>query len=209
MNSSGTTFAELVLELGIPESIVGLFASYPYAIIFAALLMGGGIILFPAFYLSILGALNPWAVVGAMVGATVVADTFWYAVGRGILPGFFQKRMEQSRSKYVRDLSHVMKGKELLILFYSKFIYGTRIATQVMCGSRKVSFLPFIGVNIGAVFVLAAIYYAVVRTASLSIDSMGEFKYKIGIALAVSVVVLGGVHFLLHRYLLPRMRAAK
>jgi hypothetical protein len=55
-------------ELGIPENIAQLFVAHPYIIIFLSLLLGGGIVLFPAFYLSLTGKLNVWYIFAVVQG---------------------------------------------------------------------------------------------------------------------------------------------
>lgn len=122
--------ASTIQSFELPYVVAQSFASYPYEIIFISLLLGGGIILFPAFYLSVVGVLEWLDIIGIMILAAVVSDTFWYLVGFGSLPKFMESRIGKER--YLQKLTKVTEGKELTFLFYSKFIYGTRIATSTM-----------------------------------------------------------------------------
>ncbi|HEU4677644.1 MAG TPA: hypothetical protein VFS75_02920 [Candidatus Paceibacterota bacterium] len=195
----GESLYASAIAAGIPDGIVAVFAAHPYAIIFLSLLVGGGIILFPAFYLSLSGALSASSIIWVMVGAAIVNDSFWYAVGRGMLPRFIERRFIESRSDKVRRLSRVVRGRELVVLFYSKFVYGTRIAAQILCGARKVSLPPFQLVGAFAVLILGCVYYGVVRIAARSAESLTDARVKLAVVLFATALAMGTLHYLAYR----------
>ncbi len=184
-------------SFGLPEFVITFFASHPYEIIFICLLIGAGVVLFPAFYLATVGVLNGWVILLVMILAGLVADSFWYLVGRGLLPRFIESRIE--KGKYLKKLTDITEGKELVYLFYSKFIYGTRIATQILCGARKVYYGGFLGVSAVSVTLLGGIYYMLIRFTSAGIDSLGDLKYKLFIVLVTTMVIVGSIHYLVYR----------
>jgi membrane protein DedA with SNARE-associated domain len=190
--------ASTIQSFGVPDFFIQITSSHPYGIIFLCLLFGGGIVLFPAFYLSVMGILKWWYIIAVMVVAAALADAFWYLVGLGVLPKFVESLTE--RGKYVSKLSKISEGKELIILFYSKFIYGTRIAVQIVCGARKINFPSYLAVNSVAVSILGVIYYLIVRFTSVGVDSFGEIKYKLVVVLSVTVLLVGTIHFLVYRF---------
>lgn len=194
---------EAVNAFSLPDAVVSLFVSYPYPIIFVCLLVGLGIILFPSFYLAVMGVFTWWHIIGIMVLATLIADSFWYFVGRGIIPTFISSRLDHG--KYAKKLGEVTEGRELILLFYSKFVYGTRIAVQILCGARKVNYAAFLGINTATVIFLGFLYYGTVRFASSGIDSLGELKHKFVFVLLITFFVLGAFHFILYRLLKGRV----
>jgi membrane protein DedA with SNARE-associated domain len=199
MPSGLSSLSDAVSTLGVPGWFIDIFVSYPYAIIFVSLLIGGGIILFPAFYLSLTGELTLWYIIGTMALAAVVSDGFWYGVGRGTMPKFLERYTKRRRTKYLEKASDFIAGRELVMVFYSKFVFGTRIAAQVICGARKVSFLSFLGVNILGVIVIGFIYYGVVRFTWMSVSSMDDLKMKLFIAVPAMAAILGMFHFVAYR----------
>jgi membrane protein DedA with SNARE-associated domain len=190
---------QAIQAFGLPALVVTLFTSYPYPIIFVSLLVGGGIILFPAFYLAVLGVFTWWHIIGIMVLATLFADSFWYLVGRGAVPAFMSSRF--NRAKYLKKVTNSTKGRELILLFYSKFVYGTRIAVQVLCGARRVNFAAYLFVNTATVILLGLLYYGTVKFAAAGIETLGELRYTFVKVLVLTFVVLGALHFFLYRLL--------
>lgn len=187
------------MTLAIPESLLDIIASYPYAIVFVGLLLGGETVLLPALYFVVVGELNGWYVMGIMVIATIISDIFWYAIGRGAVPIFIRQKVKEDRLRQVDRFSSVVVGKELFILFYSKFIYGTRIAAQVFCGAREVSFYPYLAVNTLAVAALGGVYYLTVRWSMVIVESIGGLHYKLIFVLALVGLIAGFIHLLLYR----------
>jgi membrane protein DedA with SNARE-associated domain len=192
-----TQIAAALASFGLPNIVTAFFATHPYGIIFISLLFGGGVIIFPAFYLAVTGMLNAIYILGIMTLASIVADSFWYMAGRGIFPHFIERHLE--KGKHLKKINEITEGKELIFLFYSKFVFGTRIATQLLCGARKVNFFLYIIVTIIAVLLLGIIYYLAIRLTAVGVDSLGDLKYKLGIVLAVTMLTVGGLHFVLYR----------
>lgn len=188
-----------LIQAGIPEGVVSIFAEYPYAVIFVSLMIGGGIILFPSFYLAIVNELTLAYIWGIMIIATIISDSFWYATGRGVGPKFFRSIMEKKRSVYLERASEFIEGRELVMLFYSKFVYGTRIAAQVICGARKVPYIRFLGVNIVAVMILGLIYYVLVYFAWERISRAEALRFKAALSIILVIAVVGVLHYLIYR----------
>lgn len=194
MNVVPQSFNDLVTVLSLPESVLQVLSSYPYAFVFVGLLLGGETVLLPALYLAVIGVLNGWYVMGVMIAATVISDGFWFTIGRGIIPAFMQRFVNKKRAHQLQTFSNIVAGKELIILFYSKFIYGTRIAAQVLCGARKVSLYSYLSINTCAVISLGAVYYITVRSLFVIVNYFNGFQYRLAAVFALIVAVSALIH---------------
>ena len=131
-----------------------------YIGIFLALIIGGETVLLPALYLAVSDTLFSLPVVFLIsLFATIVADLILYVLGRSISSQslfshpFFSKYRERMAS-----LSSLFQSHALLILFSSKFVYGTRSLVQILCGRHHVPFIKYFSVNILAITLLNVIY---------------------------------------------------
>ncbi|MDP3965623.1 MAG: VTT domain-containing protein [bacterium] len=199
MDTAPQSFNDLVALLSLPESVLQMLSAYPYAFVFVGLLLGGETVLLPALYLAVIGVLNGWLVMGIMIASTVISDGFWYSIGRGLAPHFIERFASEKRALQLQKISHVITGKELIILFYSKFIYGTRIATQMLCGARKINFYRYFAVNTCAVVALGAVYYLTVRSSFVIVNYFSSFHYRLVVVFVLIVAVSAIIHVLVSR----------
>lgn len=171
-------------------------AAHPYAFVFIGLIFGGETILLPAIYLAIVGALNLSYVTALMVLATIVSDILWYYAGIGAIPFLKKRQMRPRVQKAVSGLSAMFQRNDAYVLFISKFIYGTRIAAQVLCGMHKMNFRKYLVINTAGVLALMAVYTFIVYTAVEASNALGTFdavggtKYRLQITFACIVLVL-------------------
>jgi membrane protein DedA with SNARE-associated domain len=170
-------------------------AAHPYIFVFIGLVLGGETILLPAIYLCMTGVLRLSYVTALMVVATVVSDVLWYYAGRGAVPFLTKKELKPRVQKAVTGLSSMFKRNDSYVLFMSKFIYGTRIAAQVLCGMHRMPMRKYLAVNTAGVMALMAVYTFVVYTALETADAVGELsmgvaKYRVHITFAAIILVL-------------------
>lgn len=164
-----------------------------YIGVFLALLIGGETVLLPALYLAVSNTLFSVPVVFIIsLLATIIADLILYMLGRSIPPQslfshpFFSKYRERMTS-----LSSLFEMHALLILFSSKFVYGTRSVVQIMCGRYRIPFIKYFSVNILAItllnviYVLAAkgVYQGVSRWSTDTSALIAAFVVFVGIAI--------------------------
>ncbi len=167
--------------------------NYPYPFIFVGLLLGGETVLLPALYLGVTGVLNTTYVVIIMLVCTIISDTFWYAFGHGALPKVMRISLKGRVQNQVDRFRGVVQGKELKILFLSKFVYGTRIAAQVLAGLHRVPFGRYFLVNVTAVLAIAGTYLLIIHVAvAFSYNVQGLYGKFIAFTtvLIVSMVAL-------------------
>src|SRR4051812_22138626 len=117
-------------------------AEQPYLLLFLALLLGGETVLVPAVYLALVGKLEIAPVVGVASVATILSDSVWFCVGRFLA---FERlcRIRWLGKRWPQVLtstSDLFRRHGLKLVFISKFLYGTRIAAQMLAGVTR---LPF------------------------------------------------------------------
>ena len=172
--------------------IVELLTTYKYAVLFFGMLFLGETFLLPAVYLSLDGKISPGMVVLISCVATVVSDVVWYYLAF-IVP--FHKirhwrRVEHHQDKFEK-LSQLFDKHNYRILFLSKFVYGTRILVQILCGVKRMNFWKYIAVNIfGVLSYMVFLYFiAVVVNRSIAGEVMGGFKIAIAVFIVIVIVI--------------------
>lgn len=124
-----------------------------YLILFFALLVGGETVLVPAVCLALVGKLQVLPLIGVASLATLISDSAWYLMGR-LLPLEKISELPWLGRKWPQGVAYVsdlFKRHGLKAVFVSKFLYGTRIAAQMLAGVTRIPYMRYITVNIGSV----------------------------------------------------------
>ncbi|NBB92555.1 MAG: DedA family protein [Gammaproteobacteria bacterium] len=154
---------------GIFQPVVDLVAAYPYLALFVGLLLAGEVVLLPALYLATTGRLDPLVVLGVAVTATMVSDLAWFLLGRHSPRGAVERMRQRHSSRVVNRLQGLFSRNGPRLLLLSKFVYGTRIAAQVIAGALNMPFRTWLAVNFAAVvtitLAMAGLAWGVVGTA--------------------------------------------
>ncbi|RFF31209.1 DedA family protein [Wenzhouxiangella sediminis] len=154
---------------GIFQPVLDLVAAYPYLMLFVGLLLAGEVVLLPALYLATTGRLDPVAVILVAVVATMLSDLAWFMIGRWSPSGAVEKMRQRHSSRVVNRLQGLFSRNGPRLLFLSKFVYGTRIAAQVLAGALNMPFRTWVMVNFAAVvtitLAMAGLAWGVVGTA--------------------------------------------
>ena len=175
------TFAIVIPQI-IPGNI--------YTVLFAGLLLGGETALLPAVYFGIEGTLYLPLVILISVVATAVSDTFWYALGRSVpMQKIASSWWLASYEKHVLSLSKLFAEKGLVILFLSKFVYGTRTAAQILCGVNKIKFAGYFAVNIAGILALNSFFIVLGLVLKDSLSALVASPHTVWASLALFVVV--------------------
>src|SRR5438445_5815692 len=132
-----------------------ILTDHSYVALFFAVLLGGETMLLPAVYFALLGKLELLPVIAVAATATILSEFGWCLAGRllpakriGRLP-FLRRRWPQSLA-YASDL---FKRHGSKTVFVSKFLYGTRIATQVLAGVTRLGYVRYLIANSASVLV--------------------------------------------------------
>jgi len=184
---------------GIFQPVLSFIAAYPYWVLFVGLLLAGEVVLLPALYLATTGRLDPVLVVSVAVVATMLSDLAWFLLGR-LSPSSAVERMQQRYSgRVVSRLQILFRRNGVSLLFLSKFVYGTRIAAQVLAGVLHVSLRKWFVVNLAGVvtvtLVLAGLAWGVVGTAHRLEELVQhiEVAFLLFVLLAIAAYLLIGI----------------
>lgn len=176
--------------------ILEFITSHPYYSVFIGLVIGGESVLLPALYLATQKVLSIEYVWGLSLLATAISDTVWYYIGYKFslqrLSGipFFKKHIDT-----VHILSRLFRKHGLLLIFISKFVYGTRVASQVLSGSIKISFIKYFFVNMAGVIALNSVFTVLAYTVTTSLSQMEDYVYafEVGFLILIIFIILTNI----------------
>lgn len=172
-----------------------LLQQYEYVFLFFGILVGGEVVLLPAVYLAVIGVFGFAPLVAIAVTATLVTDTFWYTVGRKLPLGrvrnwpFIRKRKDR-----IAKASEVFRKHGLKFLLVSKFIYGTRLATQFLCGAHKLPFFQYLAMDVLGVLIWMGAILSVGLLVGSSLQALDNAVFQVGLF----ATVFFGLVILLH-----------
>lgn len=165
--------------------VVSFVQMYPYVFLSAGFFFAHESVFIPSIYLGLSGTLDLELLVILMIVMSVISDAAVHLVGRYIS----EERIRRHAGKRLLtavDAGHVFFERYgLVAIIVSRFIYGTRVATQLLSGMYRVPFVQYIIVNtIGmTVFIVAlTALLASVRT---------SFDFLIESFAVVKIAVLG------------------
>lgn len=153
------------------ETLLHFVAVYGYLAVFVGTVVWGETIMISAGFLSSLPeiGLNIYLIIFFGILGTLVSDSIWYLIGHtGKKGSRFLKRYEHFvlvKPRVVERIKYHFHKHEGKTIFFSKFIYGTRIIVLIMAGLlgmkyRKFLFYNFLSIVFWAVGMGLLGYYA-------------------------------------------------
>jgi membrane protein DedA with SNARE-associated domain len=132
-----------------------------WLVFFGALVLGETAII-PAAALTGHGAFGPWEVAGWAYLGTMVADLFWFRIGRHA-DRYLSRHQDRQRryQKVAARLDRWCGARPERALLFIKFVYGARLATIFYLSLRGVALRRFVAFTA----VGAALWIAVIVTA--------------------------------------------
>lgn len=181
--------------------LLDFITTHPYFSVFIGLIIGGESVLLPALYLGTQKVLSIEYVWALSLLATAVSDTVWYFVGykfslqRLSSISFFKKHIDT-----VHVLSRLFRKHGLMLIFISKFVYGTRVATQVLSGSIKISFIKYFFVNMAGVIALNSVFTVLAYTVTTSLSQIEDYVYafELGFLLLIIFIIMINIFIKYH-----------
>ena len=162
-----------------------------YVIFFIGMFFLGETVLLPAIYLSLVGQMSIVAVVILSTIANLLSDLAWYFAARLLPIDNIKKwkRVERHQETFTK-LGLLLNRHEYYILFASKFVYGTRILVQIICGTRRTPLGKYFIVNLaGTILYLAFLYTAAFGVNKLSTNFYAEVLIFIGLVAAMNLII--------------------
>ncbi len=181
--------------------ILALLQAHSYLFLFLGMLVGGESVLIPAVYLAISGKLAYAPLFFFAALATIVSDSVWYVVGRRLsFERLKRSRFTAKHAVAVTRVETLMAKHGLKLLFFSKFVYGTRIALQLLSGMKRVSFVRYVLVNTAGVLGYLVVTLLLALLIDASAGALGQTIRHIEIAsFFILFIVLVLAHLWLHR----------
>jgi membrane protein DedA with SNARE-associated domain len=189
------------MSIEIFEPVIQFLAAHPYVYTFVALLFVGESVLIPVIFLAVAGQLDIKFVFVAAVAATVISDSLWYWLGRAFPPEVYQRFTGAKTEQAMAKLEHLFTVKGAQTLFLSKFVYGTRIAAQVLSGVHRMPFAKYTIVNTLGVVALTTVLTAIGYSIEGTVENFGAIVYRLQAAFLGFVVAATAVHLIIGRIL--------
>jgi len=159
--------------------------------------------------LAAMGGSPVWQVVGAGVGAALVADTGWYAAGRrfGMRVLSTLCRMSLSQDSCVRQTESIFQRFGAASMLFAKFIPGFASVATALAGALRLNYLKFVifdaggaGLWVGVAVLLGFLFSDAIGTVIEKLNSLGRYGVMIVIAGFIAWIVFKW----LRRYLFIR-----
>lgn len=173
------------------EYILHMDALQLYPALFVGLILLGGFVLLPAMYLTLVGAINLPLLFLFTILAAMLSDSFWYAIGLlSKKEKLYSLKFVQKRINEARQFSSFYQKHGVRLVFLTKFVYGTRIASHVLAGMHHIHLGKFIGATSSGTAIWFWIFYSLLRVLDFGIHSAQATAFRIQIFFLVSAVIL-------------------
>lgn len=188
------------------DFILGLSPQVIYAGVYIGIIFTGGVTLLPAMLYALSGYLDMKLVFVVAIAAALTADSLWYMVGRAAkekriysLP-FVRRRMTEAR-----QFSYFFRKHGVLLVFVTKFIWGTRIASHVLAGVHRISFWKFALSTMSGTAVWFSMFYFLLRSVDAGIAAAKATALRIELICLIFVVVAILLNWLTGKYLRKKL----
>ncbi len=157
----------------------------------------GSAALIPVMYLGIKGEDSLTFIIITAIFGTFLTDVFWMWLARKL----GQEKVERiwiikNNLDNFRKIESSVKKHGVKMLFFSKFIQGAGIASQVAAGVFKISWVKAISANfLGAVSWTTIVYFLAKSASSLSILEENITAIKFGFILIFIMFLLFNVFY--------------
>ena len=173
-----------------------------FILLFIGLVFGGDAVLVPTIFFTVTGVLPVSMVLPLVLVAVIAADSLWYILGTR-LP---RERLEElpylrGRKDLIFHLSKVFDTRSLLIIFVSKFVHGTRLIVQLLCGIHKINYFRFISISVLGSIAWISFLTLLAFSLKLSIVAVEDVVRATQIALLLFFVIVIVTHILIRWWL--------
>jgi membrane protein DedA with SNARE-associated domain len=183
------------------QTIASALESHPYILLFVGLLFAGETILLPAIYFALSGRLSLSYVVAIAMAATTISDIVWYYIGLHMKERFFSRLINKRLVSTFEKLSGAFARRGALILYSSKFVYGTRVAAQLLSGAERMRFRTYVSVNFLGILSLTLFIVLLAYLTEASVERIGDLVHDLEVAFLAFVALLVLAHVAAGKYL--------
>jgi len=183
----------MLLDQNILAGLADQFSSYSFILAFFVPMLGGEVALLFLAFLSGHGMFPLWKIiVGSFLGMLAL-DAFWFFLPRSPWGKRFKTRFsvnEKYRQLEAR-LESFSNHNDILVLFLSKVLIGTRILVLAYLSIRNISFRKFLKYDAIATFLWAVCLGYIGWFAGLGFYNLSQTYKNIKIAVLLVVLVIG------------------
>jgi membrane protein DedA with SNARE-associated domain len=176
------------------DTLFQYFKDQPALLIYIGAILGGEEIILTFAFLAAQGL---WSVETAFIYCylgTMTSDIGWFLLGRHTLGrmNFFQRFL--SRYERIKHFLKKISNRPFILLFITKFIYGTRIFTIMYVGMEGLSLLKFIGYNIFVVGAWLPIVIGIGWLTGKGVSQVANVYENTGLAIgAILLFIIGTI----------------
>lgn len=157
-----------------------------YIILFFGTFFAGDSFIFPGVYLGLKGTISLLWFFIIVITATLLSDALWYLLGRFVsLKKIRTLPFLKNKQKIIDKIIISFEKHDAKILLLSKFIYGTRIITQIFFGSVKYSFSKYLLLN----FLIIFVWLSLITTIALATKYLLEMT-NINLSSELTIVLV-------------------
>ena len=190
--------------------ILSLFGNYTPIISFVGAILGGEETLILLSILAAQGFLNVWYLLIFFYLGILVSDSIWYFLGKlNLLHWLINKKIISKAFLYWDNLlNRATKKSDFQALFFTKFLYGTRIPTLMYLSKERLTFKSFFVYNIITNLIWVPIILLIGLSAGKGIslaaniqNNLTLYLFLIGITLIIFTILTRILAGLLRRWL--------
>jgi membrane protein DedA with SNARE-associated domain len=188
------------------DFIAHLTPLYLYPFLFVGITFLGGLVLMPAMYLTHVGAVSLLYLFLITIFAGAVSDSVWYFIGSSAKKEkLYSFRFIKNKIQEAGKFSEFFSKHGVRLVFFTKFVYGTRIASHVLAGLHKIGYARFLGATMAGTATWFAIFYFLIRSINVGITAAKATAFRIQILFLGVVAILLVVNWFTGKYLRKKM----
>jgi len=193
------------------ENAIPLLSQYGILISFLGGFFAGEEVIATLSFLSTQGYISIWVVFIFCFIGILLCDLFFFSIGKFKLFSSFKKfeRIMKISKKVDKIVSRLSKESPIRALLYTKFIFGTRIATLIYLGIKDITYKKFIKsdfiVGILWMSIVVSIGWFAGSSFRLIIKILGNIQIALGF-LVLFIVIIFIIFKILQNILLARIK---
>ncbi|HEY4511559.1 MAG TPA: hypothetical protein VJH55_01835 [Candidatus Paceibacterota bacterium] len=164
--------------------------AHKYISLFIGMTVGGDVVLVTAIFLTLRGEMSVALTALVATSATLFSDMLWYGLGWMLPKNTFVSGFIERKDSILVSMRSFFEKHSFKVVFYSKFVYGTRTAVQILSGMHRFSWRAYVAANvlgtIGYIVLLFTIGLAVHET----LDTFETLAYRVPIIFLVFAIII-------------------
>lgn len=173
-----------------------------YLLIFFGILVAGELAWAPALYLGYSGNPDFWMVFLMGFLTIVFSDVMWYLFGRFVAEDKLSKiPFIGKRCNIAYWCSSFFNGRDKFVIFSSKFLYGTRVISQILAGITRMNFFKYLSIILLATLLWGVAILALIAIVGTSLQRVEDFTQDVQIGAIIFVIVILILNYGIRRFL--------